>query len=230
MRRDSFNVAAPYQKAQPPPPRTGNLKRKRFRRNSTSATCVRRRESYKIASNARRRNNFPQSFLKQTCSRHVCQPQFDWPRAGTKSSEPTGGHPIGRTLRYSGCAVTQTKRNVGYVASVKRQSQTACPSHFEDKQNAQDENHTVRRLGNGGYAHRADARNGAGPVPEGVPLGPSSPWCVSLGPLKPPTREPVLVPGLRGFVDFVLAPISPPARLQRQPVLSPHTGRPELLR
>ena len=95
-----------------------------------------------------------------------------------------GGRPIRRTLRYSGCAVTHTKRNVGYVASVKQQSQTACPSHFEEKQDAQDENRAVRRPGDGGYTHRPDARNGAGILPQGLSLGPSSSSCLPLGPLK----------------------------------------------
>lgn len=66
-------------KVQPPASTRRNLKRERFARNSNSAMCGGRRESYKIASNARRRNNILQSFLSETCSQCVCEPLFDWP-------------------------------------------------------------------------------------------------------------------------------------------------------
>jgi hypothetical protein len=43
---------------------------------------------------------------------------------------------------------------------------------FEEKQDAQNENCTYRRPGDGGFARRPDARNGAGPFPQGVSLEP----------------------------------------------------------
>lgn len=57
--------------------------------NSNSATRRRRGETYRIASNFRQRNNFLQNLLKQTCSRCLCKPRFDWTGVGTKSCKPT---------------------------------------------------------------------------------------------------------------------------------------------
>ncbi|CAE6805646.1 hypothetical protein LMG22931_05617 [Paraburkholderia nemoris] len=66
-----------------------------------STTSGRRRQTYKIASNVRRKNNFLQCFLTQTCSQCLYKPRFDWPCAGTKSQS---GHPVSWIASATGFA------------------------------------------------------------------------------------------------------------------------------
>lgn len=48
-----------------------------------------RRKSYKFASNVRRKNNFLQKFLKESCTRCMGGALFDGALAGTKLCKPT---------------------------------------------------------------------------------------------------------------------------------------------